>query len=181
MAGLVGNQKEFVDRLTYRMYLPVDGDALFKADSGQWNAVGDIPRAWLSDNNGATDVTWTRQKPADWIRGETHVWLWIQGSKWVNPYTLNLNLQANVRLAPVGVDVMPPGGHIKLHESDEVFEISTGAPQNLLTRYPMTVIKDVSHGDDGLLFINIARRVDTADALLYMFGVELIHYPTLER
>ena len=180
MAGLVGNQKEFVDRLTYQMYFSIDSDDQFRAQSGAWTLAGSYTNVWRS-TNGSTVVTWAVRKPEDWIRGETHAYVWWQGERNGIAYRADANLHVNVRLAEIGEDFATDGNHIELVNSNDTFNINTTTEDELL-RYKMaTVIQDVSHGNDGLLLVRLRRVASVSDDYMYFFGVELVHYPTLER
>lgn len=180
MAGLVENQKGYVDRLTYRKYLALDSAEQFRASSGAWSTMGTYARVFRTDAVGTTNAVWAFRKPADWVRGTTFGYVWIRGVP-VSAYTGDINLTLDVRLGKIDTAIATSGAHVVLVASDDTIDITTLTSRQLKRYQFTTLTRDVSHAEDGLILVRLQRLVDTSDEQLDIFGVELIHYPTIER
>jgi hypothetical protein len=184
MAGTMESVKGYLDRQTYRMYLPLDSDQQFRQSSGSWVNLGSFGRVFRTDNVGTTAMTWTFRKPEDWVRGTTHPYLWVQAQDSGGGYGDELAFDVNGRFIPVETDYSVDGTHIQIIDDDDDMG-SIPALEDELYRWDMqdsSHIKDIVTAGDGLITVRVRRIPDDSDSYVYFFGLELIYTPTvLER
>jgi hypothetical protein len=178
MAGLVSAQQWAVNIQSYRKWLPLDADANFRTANGSWENSGTIGRVWRSTND-TNAIAWNVKKPEDWIRGVTLAYVWCT-PRATGAFEDDIDIRVKIELSPVGTDYEITGSRIVLMDSTPGWTLDAGE-EDLLQKVEHVGEPDVSHGEDGILIVRLLRVADTSDETLDIYGVELIHYPTIER
>jgi hypothetical protein len=183
MGALYENQKDYVDRLTYRRWLPLDSDQLFRQSSGSWVNLSSFGRVYRTDNVATTAMTWTFPKPDDWIKGSLFGILWVQGEDSGGGWSDEIFFDINGRFIPEKTDYSNDGTHIQIIDDDDDMG-SIPASADTLYRWDVrdsASIRDVAIYGPGLITVRVRRVSDVSDSYCYFFGLELQFYPTVER